>query len=214
MIVIDNRATACYNANTKEEVQRDSMDLMLKDACFPGTVIPREQFAGLDGEGLIDRIFFLTNGIMLSQLKAVSGIDGTTLQNWVKRGWVSNTVNKKYSKDQLARILIINMLRSCMLLERVDILLHYINGNIDDVRDDIIPESRLYDYICTIYDRYIEDECECEAQLDEIIAETTAEYDEPLPGAHKRLNAALKIILIAYLASIAGSKANELFMEL
>ena len=59
-----------------------------------------------------------------------------------------------------------------------------------------------------------EDECECEAQLDEIIAETTAEYDEPLPGAHKRLNAALKIILIAYLASIAGSKANELFMEL
>ena len=37
---------------------------------------------------------------------------------------------------------------------------------------------------------------------------------EPVPGALQRLNATLKIILIAYLASIAGSKANELFLEL
>ena len=162
----------------------------------------------------LDNIYFVSSGVMLTQIRDISGIDGSTLQNWVKRGWVSNTVNKKYSKDQLARILIINMLRSCMLLERVDMLFHYINGTLDDVRDDIIPESRLYDYICTIYDRYVEEECDCEAKLDEIIASTTKDYSEPMPGAHQRLDAALKIIIIAYLASIAGSKANELFLAL
>ena len=190
------------------------MKLWLDNGRIPGTVLNKSEKGNLTGLAFLDNIYYVSSGVMLTQIRDISGIDGSTLQNWVKRGWVSNTVNKKYSKDQLARILIINMLRSCMLLERVDILLHYINGDIDDVRDDIIPESRLYDYICTIYDRYIEDECECEAQLDEIIAETTAEYDEPRPGAHKRLNAALKIIIIAYLASIAGSKANELFLEL
>jgi hypothetical protein len=35
-----------------------------------------------------------------------------------------------------------------------------------------------------------------------------------MPGAHQRLDSALKIIIIAYLASIAGSKANDLFLEL
>ncbi len=190
------------------------MKLWLDDGIIPGTVLKKEEKGNLTGLAFLDNIYYVSSGVMLTQIRDISGIDGSTLQNWVKRGWVSNTVNKKYSKDQLARILIINMLRSCMLLERVDTLLHYINGEIDDVRDDIIPESRLFDYICTIYDRYIEDECECEAQLDEIIAQTTAEYSEPVKGAHNRLNAALKIIIIAYLANIAGTKANALFMEL
>lgn len=190
------------------------MKLWLDNGLIPGTVLNKEEKGNLTGMAFLDNIYYVSSGVMLTQIRDISGIDGSTLQNWVKRGWVSNTVNKKYSKDQLARILIINMLRSCMLLERVDYLLHYINGTLDDVRDDIIPESRLYDYICTIYDRYIEEDCDCEAQLDEIIVSTTNDYSEPVPGAHHRLNSALKIIIIAYLASIAGSKANELFLEL
>lgn len=190
------------------------MKLWLDNGRIPGTVLNKAEKGNLTGMAFLDNIYFVSSGVMLTQIRDISGIDGSTLQNWVKRGWVSNTVNKKYSKDQLARILIINMLRSCMLLERVDTLLHYINGALDDARDDIIPESRLYDYICTIYDRYVEEECDCEAKLDEIIASTTKDYSEPMPGAHQRLDSALKIIIIAYLASIAGSKANELFLEL
>ncbi|MBQ8382435.1 MAG: DUF1836 domain-containing protein [Clostridia bacterium] len=190
------------------------MKLWLDNGLIPGTVLKKEEKGNLTGMAFLDNIYYVSSGVMLTQIRDISGIDGSTLQNWVKRGWVSNTVNKKYSKDQLARILIINMLRNCMLLERVDRLLHYINGELDDVRDDIIPESRLYDYICTIYDRYIEEECECEAQLDAIICETTADYTEPVTGARQRLNSALKIIIIAYLATIAGNKANELFLEL
>ena len=190
------------------------MKLWYDNGLIPGTVLKKAEKGNLTGMAFLDNIYFVSSGVMLTQIREISGIDGSTLQNWVKRGWVNNTVNKKYSKDQLARILIINMLRSCMLLERVDRLLHYINGDIEDTLDDIIPESRLYDYICTIYDRYMDEECESEEELDRIISETTVGYTEPVAGAGQRLMASLKIILVAYLASIAGSKANELFVEL
>ena len=187
------------------------MDLMLKDACFPGTVIPREQFAGLDGEGLIDRIFFLTNGIMLSQLKAVSGIDGTTLQNWVKRGWLVNTVAKRYSKDQMARILIINMIRGTMHLEQIDALLRYINPVMDEASAPMIPEYKLYGYLSRILDR-----CRLKGGVDSedlrlLIREELCSYVEPSDGAALRLERALQVILIAYFANLARASALSYF---
>ena len=90
------------------------MNLELRDLCFPGTIIRREERYGKDGAEFLERIYFISDGIMLQQIKEISGVDGSTLQNWVKRGWIGNTVNKKYSRNQLARILIINMLRSSM----------------------------------------------------------------------------------------------------
>ena len=89
---------------------------------------------------------------MLSRIRELAGIDGSTIQNWVKRGWIGNTVNKHYSRVQFARILIINMLRATMKLEKIDFLLHYINGNLDCRADDIISEPILFDYICRIVD--------------------------------------------------------------
>ena len=53
---------------------------------------------------------------MLSQIREICGIDGSTLQNWTKRGWVANSHNKRYNIDQLSRILIINMMRESMQL--------------------------------------------------------------------------------------------------
>ena len=93
---------------------------------------------------------------MLSQIREVSGIDGSTLQNWTKRGWVENARLKKYNIDQVAHILIINMLRSCIQLDKIAFLLHYINGRVDDRSDDIIRDSVLYDYICRILEKLME----------------------------------------------------------
>ncbi len=95
------------------------MNLEMSDNRLPGSAIPRDAAGGLVGEEFLDKVFFITDGIMLSQIKEISGVDGTTLQNWVKRGWIGSTVNKKYSKNQLARILIINMLRDSMHLEEI-----------------------------------------------------------------------------------------------
>lgn len=190
------------------------MKFEVNPGLIPGTIKNKMEMGNVTGMEFLDKIFYISHGIMLTQIREVSGVDGSTLQNWVKRGWVGNTVNKKYSKDQLSRILIINMLRDCMLLEHIDILLHYINGEINDKSDDIIPESRLFDYICRVYDTFSEKGYENNEQLRQVIAQTTADYDEPVSGAKARLNGALEIILIAYFCSTAGKHANALFMQL
>ncbi|HPT84638.1 MAG TPA: DUF1836 domain-containing protein [Bacillota bacterium] len=184
---------------------------------IPGTVILREEINGTTGLEFLDRIFFVTDGIMLSQIREIAGVDGSTLQNWVKRGWVGNAKNKRYSKDQLARILIINMLRSSMQLENIDFLLRYINGTIDDATDDIIPESMLYEYVCRIIDRIAPTGGPCNMtreELRKVIAEQTSDYEDKVEGASVRLRAALEIIIIAYFASLLTAYSAELYGSL
>ena len=45
------------------------------------------------------------------------------------------------------QILIINMLRPCMQLDKIAFMLEYINGDLEDASDDIIRASVLYDYL-------------------------------------------------------------------
>jgi Domain of unknown function (DUF1836). len=184
---------------------------------IPGTALKRETMGGVTGIEFLNKIFFITDGIMLAQLREISGVDGSTLQNWVKRGWIGNTVNKKYSKDQLARILIINMLRGTMQLERIDFLLHYINGAINHREDDIIPESMLYEYICRISDKLITDGNPgpiSPEELRSVIEEVTSDYVDAMAGATRRLHAALEVIITAYYASLIMSYSAELYDRL
>lgn len=190
------------------------MKFEITPGLIPGTVRNKSAMGNVTGMEFLDKIFYISDGIMLAQIRDVSGVDGSTLQNWVKRGWIGTTTNKKYSKDQLARILIINMLRSCMLLENIDKLLHYINGEIDDKSDDIIPESVLFDYICKAYDIFSEQGFETDAELKDVISNVISDYVEPVSGAKERLSCALEIILIAYFCSTIGKYANSLFFEL
>ena len=102
-----------------------------------------------------------------------------------------------------------------MMLEKIDFILHYINGKIEDSGDDIISESDLYGYICDIYDIYTREGYGEDTQLKKVISDLTAEkYTEPFEGAKERLDRALEIIIVAYFASIVSGRANELFYEL
>ena len=148
---------------------------------------------------------------MLSQIREISGIDGSTLQNWTKRGWVENAKLKKYNIDQLAHILIINMLRSCMQLDKIAFLISYINGRVYDRSDDIIRDSQLYDYICRILDELMNSDGETnEGSLRECIERVTSDYEEKISGAKRRLNTALEIIVIAYYASVIKSSSDAM----
>jgi hypothetical protein len=191
------------------------MKYTIDTGLIPGTVLKKDAFDGISGKEFLDKVFFFSGGLMLGQIREIAGVDGSTLQNWVKRGWLGNTVNKKYSKEQLARILIINMMKSSMMLEKIDFILHYINGSIEDTSDDIISEAELYGYICDIYDVYTEEGYSESHELKETInAVTSAKYVEPYKGAKERLDRALEIIIVAYFASIVSSRANELFKGL
>jgi len=190
------------------------MKFSFETGLIPGTIKNKRDMGGYTGIEFLDKIFYISDGVMLTQIRDISGVDGSTLQNWVKRGWIGTTVNKRYCKDQLARILIINMLRDAMLLERIDFLLHYINGKIDDKSDDIISESLLYDYICKIYDIFCEREYETAEQLSYVINEVVSTYDEPVEGGKTRVAKALEVILIAYFSSVVAAHANDLYSKL
>jgi type I site-specific restriction-modification system R (restriction) subunit len=188
--------------------------LGIVDEYIPGTKMLKKDMGDVTGLDFLNKIFFITDGIMLQQIREICGVDGSTIQNWVKRGWVMNSVNKKYDKDQLARILIINMLRDSMRLEHIDFLLRYINGNVNDRLDDIISESQLYDYICNIIDKMMEDESTTHDQLKTYIRDCTEVYIERVSGARRRLQYSLEIIVTVYYAASVQRYSNLLFENL
>lgn len=191
------------------------MNLQIKDPLIPGTILKRKDMGDVTGLEFLKKIFFISSGVMLSQIREISGIDGSTLQNWTKRGWVANSKLKRYDIDQVAHILIINMLRDCMQLDRITFVIRYINGNVDDHTDDIISDSLLYDYICRILDRLLpDDETYDMGSLRTCIEEVTSDYEEKTGGARRRLNQALEIIIAAYYASVIKRHSDELVAAL
>ena len=190
------------------------MTIRINNRMIPGTQMDKEAMGNVTGLAFLDKIFYIQQGIMLAQIRDISGIDGSTLQNWVKRGWTGNAVNKKYSKDQLSRILLINMMRQALQLEKIDYILHYINGDINSKDDDIIPESKLYDYVCRIVDVLSADAVYDTQELRRCIADMTVDHPEIFPCARDRLNHVLEIIVTAYHASLLAEYANNRLQQL
>ena len=190
------------------------MNIEIDDPLIPGTILKRKDMGNVTGIEFLNKIFYITDGIMLTEIREISGIDGTTLQNWTKRGWVANSKLKRYNKDQLAHILIINMLRSCMQLDRIAFLIQYINGKVDDRSDDIIEDSILYDYICKILDKLMTFEVCSLGSIREAIDEITEDYEEKILGARERLSKALEIIVIAYYAALIKRHSDSLLEDI
>ena len=102
---------------------------------FPGTRVP------VSPVGLLTGIFSATSGITLAQVCEITGLEPGTIQNWIKRGYVSPPTARKYSKGQLARIILISILRETLVIEKVVKLLSYVNGDLLDTSDDIMDDS-------------------------------------------------------------------------
>ena len=192
------------------------MNLQINEELIPGTILNRKDMGDVTGLEFLNKIFYISDGVMLTQIREISGIDGSTLQNWTKRGWVANARLKRYNIDQVAHILIINMLRSCMQLDKIAFLVSYINGRVYDESDDIIRDSQLYDYICRILDKLMHagEISPDSTTLKDTIEKITSGYEEKVSGARRRLNTALEIIIIAYYASIIKSHSDSMVDKL
>ena len=116
----------------------------------PGTTLKYSEQARDSAFSLVSPVLEATGGLTLSQLSKLTGLEGSTIQNWIKRGWVSSTKGKKYSEKQVVRILLINMLRGSMKLEDIAKLMRYVNGDVEDTSDDIIADVNLYNILCRI----------------------------------------------------------------
>ena len=117
---------------------------------IPGTTIPK---GGAIGKGMFAALrpmIEAANGLTLAQVCAITGLESSTVQNWVKREFVAHPVNKKYGDRHLARILMISMLRDSLKIDDVGELMRLINGDAEDESDDIIAETALYDLLCEV----------------------------------------------------------------
>ena len=179
---------------------------------LPGTVLQTDQLSL--GFGNLTPSLMTTKGLTLSQVCSVTGLEPSTIQNWIKRGWVAHPENKRYGEYQLARILIINMLRASMQLDNIAWLLRYVNGDADNRGDDIIPDSVLYTHLCEIVVVCDEGDIRRPDEVRSVVEQAIEDYTEAYPGAKKKLTEALTVMTLAFVASEIKKDAEQLFAQL
>lgn len=174
---------------------------------IPGTVLkcPREEAGALQAqfEGM-----FLGGDITLSQVVAITGLEAHTIQNWVKRGFLTPPRNKRYALGQLCRILNIHALQGSMTLEKICALLGYVNGRLDDDGDDIIGDAALYFLFVRLAAEA--DTLLKSTDREKILEQAMEKYSPARPEHKQRVKNALGIMLTAYLAAKLQQKAEQM----
>lgn len=173
---------------------------------LPGTTIeydsnqPRQVFSTL----------FSAGGLMLSQVCNITGLEAHTVQNWVKRGFLSPPKDKKYSQRQLCRIIIINILKESLQLPQIIDLISYVNGRLNDESDDIIDDSELYFQFIELLELIGSD-----ISTLNLILDCTEDRYPDMPKEHiKRIEAVLRIFVITYFSVEYKKKAQLYLLEL
>ena len=178
---------------------------------IPGTSLP------LSSEQSMFEMFLplikATNGLTLSQVCAITGLEQSTIQNWVKRGFVARPVNKKYHERQLARILLISSLRDAMKIDTIGELMGLVNGSANDESDDIISEDKMYDYFCAAVAK-TENAIPSLEEIPDLVDKTVSEYKEPCSGAKQKLKNALCVMVFAFSSAKYKQRAEELFASM
>ena len=106
---------------------------------IPGTVLPCGEGSDTDAFSAVASICSATGGLSLSQIVGITGLEASTIQNWVKRGLVPRPDGKKYGERQIARILIISILRDCLQLEKIIRLMEIRRGRVNGIPHQVVP---------------------------------------------------------------------------
>ena len=179
---------------------------------IPGTIMPYDPGMGKELFAAVSSLCNITGGLSLSQIVGMTGLEASTIQNWAKRGWVSRPVGKKYTQRQIARILLINLLRDCLPLEKIAQLLAGVNGSVEDVADDIIDEGELYNRLCAIL-ADLDDLRSGTGIIREAVKRQLADYHGPKMDSKVCLSRALEIMVLAYQASRLKQLAEQRLEE-
>lgn len=184
---------------------------------IPATTIKFSEDARNSAFSVISPILEATGGLTLSQLSKLTGLEGSTIQNWIKRGWIASTKGKKYSEKQVIRILLFNMLRGSMTFERIAQLMVYINGDVEDTSDDIIADITLYNILCRIIFTAEDEGAFTTESVQKLISrEITANLSEITDPI--KLRKAMYVMVMAYrsvcLKTEADKGMNEILSEM
>lgn len=183
---------------------------------IPGTSLSYSEAGRNAAFSLISPILEATGGITLSQLSKLTVLEGSTIQNWIKRGWVSSPKSKKYSEKEVIRILLINMLKGAMKLEQIANLMTYINGDVEDTSDDIIDDVTLYNILCRIIFT-AEDEGAFESEMvRELIDSELIKCESHIHFNYgkDRLRKAMYVMVMAYRSACLKAEMEKAFAEI
>ena len=174
---------------------------------IPGTVLTcqKEEAHSLRArfEGM-----FLGGDIALSQVVAITGLEAHTIQNWVKRGFVTSPKNKRYTLRQLCRLLNIHALQGSMSLDKICALLGYVIGRLDDEGDDIIDDTELYFLFLSLA---VKTDTLLQSQdRKKLLSEAMESYNPPRLEDKERVGKALGVMLTSYLAAQLQQKAEQM----
>lgn len=178
---------------------------------IPGTVLQGQTGDAQHIEEQFNAMF-LAGGMVLSQVASITGLEPYTIQNWVKRGFLTAPQKKRYTRRQLCRIININMLKAALPIEEVCGLLQYINGDLNDESDDLIDDATLYFLFVRLAaeHRQMNDPQGREQALDRLLEG----YQEPVPGAAERVKKVLRIMLTAWAAALLRQTAEKMVLTL
>lgn len=175
---------------------------------IPGTTLKYSEGAREEAFSLVSPVLEATGGLTLSQLSKLTGLEGTTIQNWIKRGWVSSAKSKRYSEKQVVRILLINMLRGAMKLDDIARLMCFVNGDVEDTADDIISDIDLYNMLCRIIFTAEETGAFGTLQIWSIIEDEISANNEYITDP-ERLRQAAYIMVLAYRSGYLKSEMEK-----
>ena len=174
---------------------------------FPGTTIEVLQLEKQSSKRLFDGIF-ATGGITLSQVSVMTGLEPYMIQNWVRRGFLTSPQKRMYSRQQFARIVIINMLKDSLQIEKICKLIEIIEGNPNDPDDDLVSDNVLYhmyvDMIAAGNINILDED-----SVKSATANAAIDFEERQPGDKKKLSKVLEVMLYAHYASKIRIKAEQ-----
>lgn len=175
---------------------------------LPGTNIPADDIS--DGFGRLSAAIRTTGGLTRAQLCEMTGLQASTVQNWINRGWVAHPENKRYYEYQTARVVIINMLKNLMSLDDIAALLRYVNGDAECREDDSVPDAELYTKFCRVAEKAKKDGLTTKEAVSGAAEELLCDYTEPFPGAHEKLRNTITVMVLCYISSLILSEAKEI----
>ena len=180
---------------------------------LPGTVLSVDADRPQAAEEVFSSLF-LAGGLVLSQVTQVTGLEPYIIQNWVRRVFLAPPKQRKYTRRQLSRILMINALKSTLSIEQICKLLSYINGALDDEGDDTIDDTELYGAFVLVAGSVQKHGLTSESEMNRLIADGLKDYKESIPGAKERIEQALRIMITAWRAAQLQTKAQSMMNAL
>lgn len=173
---------------------------------YPGMTVETTKLTKGASRQLFDGLF-AAGGITLSQLCGLTGLEPYVIQNWVKRRFVSPPVGRSYGREQLAVVVLINLLKDALQIERICGLVDAVRGVPGDKSDDLCCFEALYHGYVDLLSEGFPD-----AQKEEAIKEAaTRASAQLLPAdnaARRKLASVYEVILYAHVSTVYRRKAE------